>query len=97
MLLGLLPSHGTGGPEARLQSASRILVEAAHRSVATSLSQFTRECRRMAKPYPGDPPFLGANGAEPPRRLTLRFGSTGRASVAVTPGAAVHALLGVIS
>jgi hypothetical protein len=40
-----LYSPDTGGPEARLRFAFRISVEAAHRSVATSLSQVMSESR----------------------------------------------------
>jgi hypothetical protein len=49
---GLLPSPGTGGPEARLRSAFRISVADARRSVATSVSQVALESRVTNHTHP---------------------------------------------
>jgi hypothetical protein len=61
-LFGLLPSLDDGGPEARLRSASRISVEAALRSVATSCSKPERAtfstCTGRASAKPLSRPLL---------------------------------------
>src|ERR1700677_4167104 len=49
-----LRSLDDGRPEARLRSASRISVEDAHRSVATSLSQKFSNCALPTTSPPGD-------------------------------------------
>jgi hypothetical protein len=56
---GLLHSPGDGGPEARLRSASRISVEDALRSVATSCRNWRSNLAMPTTP-PWRPFFLGA-------------------------------------